>query len=403
MPNPIDTDPGGRPLPLSRFKVLDMTHARAGPSGTRVLADWGADVLRIEQPPTATELDEVVGKRDGSDYQNLHRNKRSMTLNLKSAEGQAIFRRLVETADVVTENMRPGVKHRLGVDYETLRKINPRLVYGSISGFGQRGPYRDRPALDQIAQGMSGLMSVTGQPGSGPGRIGVAVTDLVAGAFLAQGLLIALLEREVTGQGRWVQTSLLETGIALLDFQAMRWLMGGQVPVQEGNFHPTVTPTGLYATKDGHMNLSASGNRIFARFCAAVGREDLPREPRFSGSLERAKHRDELSGIVAGILATKTTAEWIEVLVAAGVPCGPVYDVSDVFDDPQVQALGMAQPVTHPRLGEVRVVAQPMELSGHDRAIRKPTPALGADTAAVLAGLGYGDADVGRLRAEGVV
>lgn len=390
-------------LPLSRFRVLDLTHARAGPAGMRVFADWGADVLRIERPPTEGELDEVVGKREGLDYQNLHRNKRSLCLNLKSEKGREIFYKLVETADVIAENMRPDVKKRLGIDYETVSKINPKIVYGSISGFGQYGPYRDRPALDQIAQGMSGLMSVTGQPGTGPGRIGVAVTDLVSGAFLAQGILIALLEREATGRGRWVQTSLLETGISLLDFQAMRWLMGGIVPVQEGNFHPTVTPTGLYETKDGFMNLSASGNRIFGRFCKAVGLDHLLDDPRYQGSLERAKHRNELSSAVAEVLKAKTTSEWIELLVAKGVPCGPVNDVQNVFGDPQVKALGMAQPVKHPNLGEINVVAQPMEMSGCSREIRLPTPGVGEHTAEELSHLGFSAADIEALHAEGVV
>ncbi|MDI6028812.1 CoA transferase [Corticibacterium sp. UT-5YL-CI-8] len=398
-----DQEPDKSALPLSRFKVLDLTHARAGPAGVRVLADWGADVLRIEQPPSDTELDEVVGKRESSDYQNLHRNKRSMTINLKSDEGRAIFMRLAGDADVVVENMRPAVKYRLGVDYEAVSKVNPRIVYGSLSGFGQYGPYADRPALDQIAQGMSGLMSVTGQPGSGPGRIGVAVTDLVSGAFLAQALLIALLEREATGKGRWVQTSLLETGIALLDFQATRWLINSQVPGQEGNFHPTVTPTGLYTTKDGFLNLSASGNRIFGRFCTAIGREDLPLDPRFSGSAERAKNRLELSRIVADVLSQRSTDEWISHLVSAGVPCGPVYNVQQVFEDPQVKELAMSQPIDHPNLGTVNVVAQPIEFSGLDRSIRTPTAALGEHTDRVLETLGFAPADVKRLHEDRVV
>lgn len=390
-------------LPLSRFKVLDLTHARAGPAGVRVLADWGADVLRIEQPPAAEELDEVVGKREGSDFQNLHRNKRSMCINLKSEEGKRIFMRLVEDADVIMENMRPAVKHRLGVDYETVSRINPRIVYGSLSGFGQYGPYANRPALDQIAQGMSGLMSVTGQPDTGPGRIGVAVTDLVSGAFLAQAILIALLEREVTGKGRWVQTSLLETGIALLDFQATRWLINGNVPAQEGNFHPTVTPTGLYATKDGFMNLSASGNRIFGRFCRAIGREDLSKDPRYASSVDRAKHRAELNQLVAEILKERTTDDWIDLLVEAGVPCGPVYNVAEVFEDPQVKALGIASEVEHPRLGRISLVGTPFEISGQERKIRRPTPGIGEHTDDVLGKLGYSSQEIKDLRRARVI
>src|SRR6476659_3984845 len=277
------------PLPLSRFKVIDLTLARAGPSCVRTLADWGADVIRVEPPPSDTEASELVGKRDGSDFQNLHRNKRAITLNLKTDEGREILMRLAEQADVVVENMRPGVTKRLGVDFEAVKARNPRIVYGSISGFGQYGPYHARPSIDQIAQGMSGIMSVTGIPGQGPVRVGVAVTDIMAGAFLAQGILIALLDREVSGQGRWVQTSLIEAGLTLLDFQATRWTMDKKVPPQEGNFHPTNTPMGLYPTADGYLNLSATG-RNFQKFCKLIGREKAAVDPRFATAGLRSRN-----------------------------------------------------------------------------------------------------------------
>src|ERR1700749_2266594 len=262
-------------LPLSRFKVIDLTLARAGPSCVRSLADWGADVIRVEPPPEDGEADELAGRRDGSDFQNLHRNKRAITLNLKTDEGREILLRLAEQADVVVENMRPGVTKRLGVDFESVRKRNPRIVYGSISGFGQYGPYTSRPSIDQIAQGMTGIMSVTGIPGQGPVRVGVAVTDIMAGAFLAQGILIALLDREVSGQGRWVQTSLIEAGLTLLDFQATRWTMDKKVPPQEGNNHPTNTPMGCFPTADGHINIAATSNKNFKLFCGLIGRDDM--------------------------------------------------------------------------------------------------------------------------------
>ena len=260
-------------LPLSRFKVIDLTLARAGPSCVRTLADWGADVIRVEPPPSDAEASELVGKRDGSDFQNLHRNKRAITLNLKTDEGREMLMRLAEQADVIVENMRPGVTKRLGVDFESVKARNPRIVYGSISGFGQYGPYTARPSIDQIAQGMSGIMSVTGIPGQGPVRVGVAVTDIMAGAFLAQGILIALLDREVSGQGRWVQTSLIEAGLTLLDFQATRWTMDKKVPPQEGNYHPTNVPMGLYPTADGFLNLAATSNKNFKTFCKLIDRE----------------------------------------------------------------------------------------------------------------------------------
>src|SRR6201995_1580258 len=279
------------PLPLSRFKVIDLTLARAGPSCVRTLADWGADVIRVEPPPEEGEAGGLVGGRDGSDFQNLHRNKRAITLNLKSAEGREILLRLAEHADVVSENMRPGVTKRLGVDYESIKKRNPRIVYGSISGFGQYGPYASRPSIDQIAQGMSGIMSVTGLPGQGPVRVGVAVTDIMAGAFLAQGVLIALLDREVSGEGRWVQTSLIEAGITLMDFQATRWLMEKKVPPQEGNNHPTNTPMGLFRTADGFINIAATSNKNFLKFCQLIEREKMATDPRFVTMALRVRNK----------------------------------------------------------------------------------------------------------------
>ena len=290
-------------LPLSRFKVIDLTLARAGPSCVRTLADWGADVIRVEPPPEDGEASELVGRRDGSDFQNLHRNKRAITLNLKTDEGREILMRLAEQADVIVENMRPGVTKRLGVDFEAVKKRNPRIVYGSISGFGQYGPYTSRPSIDQIAQGMSGIMSVTGIPGQGPVRVGVAVTDIMAGAFLAQGILIALLDREVSGEGRWVQTSLIEAGITLLDFQATRWTMDKKVPPQEGNYHPTNVPMGLYPTADGFLNLSATGNKNFQKFCKLIDREKAATDPRFATAGLRSRNKEALNELIATALA----------------------------------------------------------------------------------------------------
>lgn len=390
-------------LPLARFRVLDLTLARAGPSCVRTLADWGADVIRIEPPPGDGDTGELIGKRDGSDFQNLHRNKRAMTLNLKSDQGREIFMKLAETADVIVENMRPGVTKRLGVDFDAVKARNPRIVYGSISGFGQYGPYSRRPSLDQIAQGMTGIMSVTGLPGQGPIRAGVAVTDLMAGAFMAQGLLIALLDREVSGQGRWVQTSLVEAGIALLDFQASRWLMDGQVPPQEGNDHPTITPMGLYPTADGHLNIAATSNANFKIFCELIDRDKLPTDSRFATAALRHRNKDALNSEIAAALRSKTSREWFEILVAAGLPCGPVYDISEVFADEQVKALQIARDVDHPRLGTISLVAQPCEMSGFDRAVRSPTPDLGQHTAEILADIGCSDADLRELRRQKVI
>ena len=252
------------PGPLARFKVIDLTRVRAGPTAVRQLADWGAEVIKVESPEGDAGMG---GERHGPDFQNLHRNKRSMTLNLKSPEGVAILKRLVQGADVLVENYRPDVKFRLGIDYETLRPINPRLVYASISGFGQDGPYRERPGFDQIAQGMGGLMSITGLPGQGPVRVGIPVADLTAGIFCAMGILVALLEREQSGEGQWVQSTLLAAQIAMLDFQAARWMIGHEVPGQAGNDHPTSIPTGVFQTADGYINIGAAGEAIYRRFC----------------------------------------------------------------------------------------------------------------------------------------
>ncbi|HEY3694389.1 CaiB/BaiF CoA-transferase family protein [Phenylobacterium sp.] len=388
-----------RPPPLARFKVLDLTRARAGPTAVRQFADWGADVLMIE----GGEPMELTGFRDGSDFQNLHRGKRSLSLDLKSAEGQAIFYRLVETADVLFENYRPSVKHRLGVDYETLRAINPRLVYVSISGFGQEGPYRDRPGVDQIAQGMAGLMSVTGLPGQGPVRAGIAVADSSAGIYGALGAMMALLEREATGEGRWVQTSLLQSLIAMSDFQAARWLTDGVAPGQAGNDHPTVTPMGLFPAADGMINVAAAGAVMFGRFCKAADAERLLADPRFSTSAGRTEHRRALAAEIAAITSTRPCGHWVEALNAAGVPCGPVNSMDQVFADPQVRQLGIARTVQHPRLGPLTLVGQPIDVAGSEPTLAAAAPDHGAHTDEVLAGLGFDAAAVAGLRERGVV
>ena len=389
--------------PLSRFRVLDLTRVRAGPTAARQLADWGADVIKLETPPSPNEGEGMGGPRHGPDFQNIHRNKRGMTLNLKSADGMDIFRRLVAQVDVVVENYRPDVKHRLGIDYDSLKEINPGLVYGSISGFGQDGPYVGRPGFDQIAQGMGGLMSITGEPGAGPMRVGIPVADLTAGLFCAQGILIALLEREISGQGQWVKSSLLQSQIAMLDFQAARWLLAKDVPPQAGNNHPTSIPTGVFQTSDGHINIAASGAAIYARLVEILDQPDLGTDERFADGVTRSKNRDALNQRIEAVTATKSSAEWVDILNEAGVPCGPIYSIDQVFADPQVKHLKMAQPVENAHLGHQELVGQAVELSRTPSEINRATPELGEQTDEILGELGYAPEEIADLHESGAV
>ena len=390
-------------LPLSRFKVLDLTRVRAGPTCVRQLADWGADAIKIETPPGPDGDEGLGGPRLGSDFQNLHRNKRSMTLNLKQPEGLALFKRLVAGADVVVENYRPDVKFRLGVDYESVKAINSRIVYASISGYGEDGPYRERPGFDQIAQGMGGLMSITGLPGQGPVRAGIAVADMAAGLFAAIGILIALLEREVSGEGQWIQSSLLGAQIAMNDFQSARWTMSHEVPGQAGNNHPTSVPTGVYATTDGHLNIAVAGQRIYERFCKALAAPELASDPGFTDSELRSRNRDRLNAAIEARTKTASTADWVAVFNQAGVPCGPIYRMDEVFADPQVKHLQMAVPATHPKLGPIELVGQSLKLSRAKFAVRSTTPEQGEHTDEILRGLGLDRAMIAGLRQRGVV
>jgi crotonobetainyl-CoA:carnitine CoA-transferase CaiB-like acyl-CoA transferase len=386
--------------PLARFKVIDLTRVRAGPTAVRQLADWGADVIKIEAPEGDAGLG---GERHGPDFQNLHRNKRSLTLNLKAPEGLEVLKRLVAQADVVVENYRPDVKFRLGVDYESLKAVNPRIVYASISGFGQDGPYRDRPGFDQIAQGMGGLMSITGEPGRGPMRVGIPVADLTAGIFAAMGILIALLEREQSGEGQWVKSSLLGAQISMLDFQAARWTIAKEVPGQAGNNHPTSIPTGVFATADGYINIAAAGDDIYRRLCKALEADHLATDPLYATGRARSDNRDRLNETIESITRGKTSAEWIEALNRAGVPSGPIYRMNEVFEDPQVKHLNITRTVPHQVLGDVEVVGQPIELSRTPWSIRSATPEPGEHTDAVLAELGYGTKEIAALHAKKVV
>ena len=388
---------------LSRFTILDLSRVRAGPTAVRQLADWGADVIKIEMP-AALEADGALGAaRDTPDFRNLQRDKRSLTLNLKEPDGLAILKRMVAEADVVVENYRPDVKTRLGVDYDSLAAINPRIILASISGFGQDGPYRDRPGFDQIAQGMGGLMSVTGLPGQGPVRVGIPVADLTAGHFCAQAILIALLERESSGRGQWVQTSLLQAQIFMLDFQAARWLVAGEVPGQAGNNHPTMIPTGVFETADGHINVACAGQAIWERFADAIDAPELIERPEYLTAPERSANRDALNAEIAERIKRRPSREWIEHFTREGVPSGEINTIDQVFADPQVKHLGIAQSVDSPTEEPITLVGQPIVMSRTPSKLARPAPARGEHSDEILGALGLGADEITDLRRRGIV
>ncbi|HSV50689.1 MAG TPA: CoA transferase [Burkholderiaceae bacterium] len=391
-------------LPMGDLLVLDLTRHRAGPIASRLFADWGARVIKIEQPWDAG--DSMGGSREGFDYQNLHRNKQSLTLNLKAAEGRALLHQLARRADVVLESFRPDVKFRLGADYDCLREINPRIICGSISGFGQDGPYRARPAVDQIIQGMAGLMSVTGFAGQGPVRAGAAVADMSAGMVLAQAVLMALYQRERTGEGQWVHTSLLESLVSLLDFQVARWLSTGDTPTQAGNDHPTLMPTGLFPTADGHVNIAAAEDPKFKALCEILGLPELAEDPDYRTVAQRSSRRQQLCAMLAAQTSARTSAALIEQLNSHGIPCGPLYSIDEAMNDPQMQSLRMTHAIEHPRLGPLHLLGQPLHLEGAGgRAeVRSAAPGHGEHTEEILSGLlGYERTAIAALRAAGTI
>ncbi len=380
-------------MPLSDVTVIDLTIARAGPTAVRQLADWGANVVRVESPEGGFE----AGGRSSPDYLNLHRNKRSLVIDLKHPEGQATLHRMVESADVLVENMRSAVKYKLGFDFESLSKVNPRIVLGSISGFGQDGPYGQRGGVDQIAQGLGGMMSVTGLPDQGPVRAGVAISDITAGLQLAIGILTALHERQRTGKGRWVHTSLLESMVGMLDFQAARWTVAGENPPQEGNDHPTLGPMGMYKTRDGYINLAASGGRLWEAFCHELGVDSWLEDPRFSTVSSRRTNKTELNQLIEELLDGDTSDNWVLRLNAVGVPCGPVNTVAEVFDDPQVKYLEIAKPVEHPVSGHIEILKNATNIEGVSSDIRMPSPLKGEHSRELLIEFGFTEPEIDRL------
>lgn len=387
--------------PLSHLKVLDLTRVRAGPTCVKQFADWGADVVKVEMPEGLG--DDGFGAREGSDFQNLQRNKRSVTLNLKDPRGVEVFRRMARSADVVVENYRPDVKFRLGIDYETLAKDNPRLVYASISGFGQDGPYEKRAGFDQIAQGMGGIMWVTGLPGHGPVRAGIPVADLTAGLFASIGIFIALQERERSGKGQWVQSSLLGAMVNMMDFQAARWLVEGEVAPQAGNDHPTSIPTGVFPTSDGFVNIAASGKVIYTRLCEALGAPALATQAEFATAPLRSKNRVALNAALSERTRAHASAELVELLAKAGVPCGPINRMDAVFADPQVKHLGMAVSVPKAGGGDINLVGPAIKLSRTNARMKRAIGPAGEHNDEVLREAGYSAAEIAALREAKII
>ena len=388
---------------LSHIRVIDLTRVRSGPTAVRQLADWGADVIKVEAPESVEPDGALGASRQTSDFQNLHRNKRSITLNLKQPEAIEILMKLVETSDVVVENFRPDVKERLGVNYESLKSRNPKIILASISGFGQDGPYAKRPGFDQIAQGMGGLMSITGAPGEGPMRVGIPVADLTAGLFCAMGIQTALLEREKSGLGQWVNTSLLQAQIFMLDFQAARWLSENHVAGQAGNNHPTSVPTGVFKTSDGSINLAVAGETIWKRFVEAVDKGEWLEMDEFKNAKERLKNRDYLNKLIEEVTITKTSDEWVEKLEKVGVPCGPINSIDKVFDDPQVKHLGIAQSIDTIPFGQTQLVGQPFNLSRSPSIMKQRPPEKGEHNEDVLLDLGYSSEELDELKSKNII
>lgn len=388
-------------LPLSHLRVLDLSRVRAGPTCVKFFGDFGADVIKIER--TDGEGDPMGDDRHSADYVNAQRNKRGITLDLKKPEGVEILKRLVKSADILVENFRPDVKYRLGIDYETLSAVNERLIYTSISAFGETGPYRTRPGFDLIAQGMGGLMWLTGYEDRGPLRVGISPADLCAGIFAAMGTFIALAERERSGKGQWVQSNLLSAQIMMLDYQAMSWLMDKRIPRQRGNDHPQIVPTGVYESSDGYFTLSTVGNDSYLRLCRAIDAPELGEDPRFLTAELREQNRDEMNHLINEATKQKTAADWVRILNETGVPAGPIYKLDEMFEDPQVKETGIVQPLDHPALGKIEILGQPIGLSRTPAQFRRPPPELGQHTSDVLGEFGFAADEIADLRARGII
>ena len=396
---------GPTPRALEGLRVLDQTQVMAGPFCAMLLADMGADVIKIEPPggESTRGMDLQLPSGVSAPFLAVNRNKRGMVLDLKRAEGVAILKSLVATADVLVENYRPGVARRLGVDYATLSTINPRLIYCSISGFGQTGPYADRGGYDLIAQGMSGIMSATGSEGGAPVKVGVPITDLGAGLFAVFGILCAVRARHRTGRGQLVDTSLFEAGLSLSAWEATEYWFTGQVPRGLGTAHRLNAPYQAFRASDGHFTVGAANANLFPRFCALLGLEHLVTDPRFDTVARRLQNRAVLEPLVEAVTVSQPRAHWLAKCEEAGVPAGPIYSVPEALDDPHARARGMVQELTHPQAGRVNGLGNPVKLSATPPVMAKAAPMLGEDTDAILRELGLADPEIARLRTDKVI
>ena len=390
---------------LDGIRVIDQTQVMAGPTATMLLGDLGADVIKVEplEGETTRGMDPRLPSGVSAAFLAVNRNKRSLALDLKHARGVDVFRRLVQTADVVVENYRPGVAKRLGVDYDALSALNRRLVYCSISGFGQTGPYASRGGYDLVAQGMSGIMSVTGHDGGPPVKVGVPIADLGAGLFGVFGILCALRARRVTGRGQNVDTSLFDAGVALGVWEATEHWCTGNVPQRLGTAHRLNAPYQALAASDGHFTVGAANDKLWPLFCGLLGRDEFVRDPRFDTLAGRLKHRADLERAIEAVTVTQPRAHWLARCEAAGIPAGPINTVPEAHADPQAQARGMVQEVVHPDAGPVKALGNPVKLSKSPARLRKAAPRLGEDTRAILRELGYADGDIDTLLRERVV